>query len=95
MRVNARVAATHPDDTVSAQGITKPALGRVARRAGVKQVSRPVYEEARAALNAFLTKIVQDCTLYAEHGHRKTIVASDVEMALNRNGRPMYGFRVD
>lgn len=76
------------------QGITRPAICRVARRAGVKQVSQKVYEETRASLAKFLAKIIEDASILAEHGHRKTVTAADVEAALHRNGRTLYGARI-
>ena len=36
------------------QGITKPAIRRLARRGGVKRISGLIYEEARGALSSFL-----------------------------------------
>jgi len=36
------------------QGITKPAIRRLARRGGVKRISGLIYEETRAVLKTFL-----------------------------------------
>ncbi|SCV17577.1 related to Histone H4 [Nakaseomyces glabratus] len=36
------------------QGITKPAIRRLARRGGVKRISGLIYEEVRAVLKSFL-----------------------------------------
>ncbi|KAL1238584.1 Histone [Trichinella spiralis] len=36
------------------QGITKPAIRRLARRGGVKRISGLIYEETRAVLKLFL-----------------------------------------
>jgi len=36
------------------QGITKPAIRRLARRGGVKRISGLIYEETRAVLKNFL-----------------------------------------
>ncbi|PNX74372.1 histone H4-like protein [Trifolium pratense] len=38
------------------QGITKLAICRLARRGGVKRISRLIYEETRAVLKIFLEK---------------------------------------
>ena len=38
------------------QGITKPAIRRLARRGGVKRISGLIYEETRGVLKVFLGK---------------------------------------
>ena len=76
----------------SIQGITKPAIRRLARRGGVKRISGLVYEEIRSSLKVFLENVVRDAVTYTEHGRRKTITAMDVVYALKRQGRTLYGF---
>ena len=78
--------------TDNLQGITKPAIRRLARRGGVKRIGGLVYEETRVVLRAFLAKILQDAVVYTEHARRKTVTAMDVVMALKRSGRTLYGF---
>merc|ERR1711963_1159761 len=63
------------------QGITKPAIRRLACRGGVKRISGLIYEETRGVLKVFL-----------EHVKRKTVTAMDVVYALKRQGRTLYGF---
>ena len=60
------------------QGITKPAIRRLARRGGV--------------LKSFLEAVVRDAVTYTEHARRKTVTALDVVYALKRQGRTIYGF---
>eukprot|EP00122_Pirum_gemmata_P020861 Pgem_evm1s19471 len=67
------------------QGITKPAIRRLARRGGVKRISGLIYEETRKVLKIFLENII-------EHAKRKTVTAMDVVYALKRQGRTLYGF---
>ena len=74
------------------QGITKPAIRRLARRGGVKRISGLVYEETRGVLKVFLEHVIKDAVTYTEHAHRKTVTAMDVVYALKRQGRPIYGF---
>jgi histone H4 len=74
------------------QGITKPAIRRLARRGGVKRMSGLTYEETRAVLKAFLEYTIRDAVTYCEHARRKTVSAMDVVYALKRNGRTLYGF---
>ena len=42
------------------QGITKPAIRRLARRGGVKRISGLIYEETRSVLKVFLENVVRD-----------------------------------
>jgi len=74
------------------QGITKPAIRRLARRGGVKRISGLIYEEVRSALKAFLENVIRDTVIYTEHSRRKTVTALDVVYALKRQGRTLYGF---
>ena len=77
-------------DTI--QGITKPAIRRLARRGGVKRISGLIYEEARATLRWYLNKIIHDTIAYTNHANRKTVTPMDVIYALKRNGYTLYGF---
>ena len=74
------------------QGITKPAIRRLARRGGVKRISGLIYEETRGVLKVFLENVIRDAVTYTEHARRKTVTAMDVVYALKRQGRTLYGF---
>ena len=74
------------------QGITKPAIRRLARRGGVKRISGLIYEEVRGVLKLFLENVIRDAVTYCEHAKRKTVTAMDVVYALKRQGRTLYGF---
>ncbi|EGT54163.1 hypothetical protein CAEBREN_19972 [Caenorhabditis brenneri] len=74
------------------QGITKPAIRRLARRGGVKRISNLVYEETRGVLRVFLENVIRDAVTYCEHAKRKTVTTMDVVYALKRQGRTLYGF---
>ncbi|KAJ7889097.1 histone-fold-containing protein, partial [Mycena olivaceomarginata] len=76
------------------QGITKPAIRRLARRGGVKRISGLIYEETRGVLKIFLENVIRDSVTYTEHAKRKTVTALDVVYALKRSGRTLYGFGV-
>lgn len=73
-------------------GITKPAIRRIARRGGVKRISGGIYEETRQVIKVFLEKVVGDAVIYTSHANRKTVTAMDVVYALKRAGRTLYGF---
>ena len=77
-------------DTI--QGITKPAIRRLARRGGVKRISGVIYDETRGVLKAFLDNVIRDSVTYTEHARRKTVTAMYVVYALKRQGRTLYGF---
>jgi histone H4 len=74
------------------QGITKPAIRRLARRGGVKRISGLIYDESRNVLKTMLDHVVQDAVTYTEHARRKTVTALDVVYSLKRQGRTIYGF---
>jgi len=74
------------------EGITKPAIRRLARRGGVKRISHFIYEYTREILRFFLSGVVRDAITYTEHANRKTVTALDVVYALKRQGRTLYGF---
>merc|ERR1711974_383666 len=46
------------------QGITKPAIRRLARRGGVKRISGLIYEETRGVLKVFLENVIRDAVTY-------------------------------
>ncbi|KAI8985729.1 hypothetical protein BD414DRAFT_508113 [Trametes punicea] len=71
------------------QGITKPAIRRLARRGGVKRISGLIYEETRGVLKIFLENVIRDSVTYTEHAKRKTVTALDVVYALKRSGRTL------
>jgi histone H4 len=77
-------------DTI--QGITKPAIRRLARRGGVKRISSLIYDDTRGVLKTFLENVIRDTIVYTEHSHRKTVTTMDVIYALKRQGRTIYGF---
>eukprot|EP00798_Chlamydomonas_sp_ICE-L_P028173 gene28173-biopygen32138 len=74
------------------QGITKPAIRRLARRGGLKRISGLIYEETRGVLKVILENVIRDAVTYTEHARRKTVTALDVVYALKRQGRTLYGF---
>lgn len=77
-------------DTI--QGIAKPSIRRLARRAGVRRISGLVYEKSRGALKTFLEKVIYDAARYAGLAKRQTMTAMDVVYALKLQGRTLYGF---
>jgi histone H4 len=66
------------------EGITKPAIRRLARRGGVKRISSFIYDDSRQVLKNFLENVVRDAVTYCEHARRKTVTAMDCVFALKR-----------
>uniref|UniRef100_A0A8R1DKY8 Histone H4 n=1 Tax=Caenorhabditis japonica TaxID=281687 RepID=A0A8R1DKY8_CAEJA len=64
------------------QGITKPAIRRLARRGGVKRISGLIYEETRGFLKVFFENVIRDAVTYCEHAKRKNVTAMDVVYTL-------------
>ncbi|MCI11377.1 histone H4-like, partial [Trifolium medium] len=56
----------NPDRGPWLEGITKPAIRRLARISGL------IYEEARGVLKIFLGNVICDAVTYTEHHRRKT-----------------------
>ena len=76
----------------TAQGITKAAIRKLARKGGVKRLSGTAYEETRGVLKVFLETMIRDAVVYTEHARRKTVTPMDVCYALRRHGRRLYGY---
>lgn len=73
-------------------GITKPALRRLARRGGVKRIAFSVFEYSRIVIVEFMEKLVRDAITYTEHSSRKTVTSLDVVHAMKRQGKALLGF---
>ena len=58
------------------QGITKPAIRRLARRGGVKRISGLIYEEVRGVAKTFLENTLRDTVTYTDHANRKVFTRS-------------------
>ena len=72
--------------------ISKVLPRMLARRGGVKRISRLIYEETQNVLKVFLESVIRDAATYTEHAKRKTVTTMDVVYALKRQGRTLYGF---
>ena len=79
----------------SIQGVTNPAIRRIARRGGVKRMSGLVYDATRVTIKNWLTDVIGGAVLYSDHAHRKTVTTMDVIYALKCNGLTMYGYGYD
>ena len=67
--------------------ISNGSVRRLARRGGVKRLSAQLYNDTRAVVNQFVSKVVGDAVTYTTHARRKTVTSMDVVLALKRQGR--------
>ena len=73
----------------SVHRITDPAIRRLLRRASVKRISLPIYEEVRSVLRAYAGVIVRKTVIMTEAARRKTVKRGDLEAALSSMGIDM------
>lgn len=76
---------------VAGPSIRRPAIKRLARRGGVKRLSKDTYDEVRKALENYLQNVVKKALLMTHHDRRKTVQSADVMEALKLNNSPIYG----
>ncbi|XP_035219103.1 uncharacterized protein LOC118192285 [Stegodyphus dumicola] len=72
--------------------ISKGEIRKLARRGGVKRISEGIYELVRSILKIYLSNLIHDSILYANHCKRNTINASDVVFAMQKRSKTLYGF---
>lgn len=70
----------------SIAGVTKPAITRLAKRAGVKRQSGLIYEQIRGELRVYLEKICKDMIVFTQQSRRKTVTVDDLNAALSHLG---------
>ncbi|KAJ7176223.1 histone H4 [Mycena crocata] len=79
---------------VSLDGVTKPALRRLARRGGVKRALNPMYPDVRSAVKRYLEGLVRDTVLHTESRWSSTVSSADVVHAMRRSGKSLYGYGI-
>lgn len=70
----------------SIQGVTKPAIQRLCKIAGIVRVSSTVYEEIRGLLLLYMREVVSDSVNAMEYARRVRLQRSDLEIALQSQG---------
>src|SRR5437868_1844917 len=70
----------------SIQGITKPAIRRLCRRAEVLRINGMVYEEIRGIMKVYMEEILRNAVTFTEHDRRKTVQEEDLDAALEVMG---------
>jgi histone H4 len=76
----------------NSSSITNGSIKRLARRGGVKRISKNVYDEVRGLIRGFVDGVVRDATAFTEARKSKTVALSDVVASLRGKGRQVYGF---
>lgn len=77
--------------SIKTDGVSNPALKRVARSGGVKTVPAHMYGDGKRVLDNFF-RITLECAItFAAMNGRVTIQSSDVKNALEMRGRTVYG----
>jgi len=71
-------------DTI--QGITKPAIKRLAERAGVLSLNGLCYEETRGIMKYYLENIMHDAIVATKHRRARTVSPKDVLFAFEQRG---------
>ena len=74
------------------QGITKPAIRRLARRGGVKRISGLIYEESRGVLKVFLENAIRDAVTYTEHAKMDAMAWSMPSRGKHKTHRPFRDY---
>ena len=64
------------------QGITKPAIQRLAHKGGVKIMSGLIYKESRGILKVWMEAVIREAVTYAEFYKKKTVNEGMISAAL-------------
>lgn len=67
-------------------GITKPSITRLARRAGVKSVSDDCFDVVRQLVSNHLDEVIKVAILVNSEHQTKTLMSDDIYDALNLIG---------
>jgi len=68
----------------SIQGITNPAIHRLARRGGVKRISGLMYDETRGVLKVLLENIIRDAVMYTADAGGMVVTDDAVAFAMKQ-----------
>lgn len=60
------------------QGVTKPAIQRLANTAGIVEMSGLVYEEVREHIKSTMESVLKNAAFIAEHASRKRVQSEDI-----------------
>jgi histone H4 len=78
--------------SANSAAVSQGSIRRLARRAGVKRISTPVYADIRSVLHTFVETTVKHATALTEYRKAKTVAAADIISALRKQGKSLYGY---
>jgi histone H4 len=70
--------------------LTSGDVRRLARRGGVKRISKDIKFETNKTLKEFLTSVVKRAVVFCDYAQRKTVTFQDVTMSLKSLGQTLY-----
>mmetsp|Transcript_14110 Transcript_14110/g.34396 ORF Transcript_14110/g.34396 Transcript_14110/m.34396 type:complete len:96 (-) Transcript_14110:9-296(-) len=71
--------------------ISKNSIKRLARKSGIKRLSKSSYIDVNTYLYELLTHLIKDILIFCMYDKRKIINATDVIFSIKRNGSIYYG----
>jgi histone H4 len=73
------------------QGLTKPAIQRLAHAAGCTRISGLVYEEIRGITKDMMNKYLMEMLTFMQHRRGRQLSDKDFKAMLDRHGIKFYG----
>ena len=64
------------------EGITKGRIKELARKAGVKTISRPIYDEVKGTIKNMLNNWIYNIITYTEHSKKRTVGIKEVSAGI-------------
>lgn len=69
-------------------------IKRLARRGGLKKISKPVVEKVRMILKIFLENVIRDVLVYVtKEKERRSVTERDVMLAISEQADFLYDFK--
>lgn len=73
-------------------GITNPAIRRLARTAGIKRIAGDMYVGLRKHIDVFMNDIARDAVITMQHKNVMTCTTDILRYVLERNDNTVYGY---
>jgi histone H4 len=86
------IAKRHRKQAAASEQISKSAIRRIARRAGVRRVGGGCFNDINNAGRTYIKDVLSIAFVYATHAKRKTITCSDILYSLKRMGVKYMGY---
>ena len=74
------------------EGLSRPSVRRLSRRAGIKRINGYLYEEVNGVAAKYIENLLEYALQYTYSARRNTVSPSDIVHAAKRSGFPIYGF---